>query len=44
LNYNNEYIYFIKKGAMKWNDNDKIAENGYFIGDLKEFYKNKCRK
>jgi hypothetical protein len=26
---------------MKWSDSNQIALNGYFIGDLKRFYKNK---
>lgn len=36
-NYN-ENVYFISKGGMKWEDNDEVAGNGYFIGDLKSYY------
>lgn len=36
-NYN-ENVYFISKGGMKWEDNDEIAANGSFIGDLSAYY------
>jgi hypothetical protein len=37
-NNNNDYIYFISKGGMKWEDHDEVAGNGCFIGDLLSYY------
>jgi hypothetical protein len=44
INEKNEFLYFLSKGTMKWQNSDQIAKGGHFIGNLRRFYQKKYLK